>query len=274
MALPKLLPRKLGFVARNKNRFRAQVTLNRARAADAEDDLALLRACETRGGIPGLLARLPAGVASIKLPPVASGSGPSRMSLLLRGLNIQYPFSRLILAGLKDTEVRDYALGYRNIAHPGEEMFLIETPPKNLASVAVDCTHLGPPPRRAQVVGTVSFSESEKYMTRAAWNRDRKRHCIKRGSLLDWPCGKGQKYAWRIGQVRRFHEPVPVSDHTQTGYPTRRQLTVSFAGLEAWDVRSRVGASEVVGNGGHGMHIQQPGAAMYIYISICISICV
>ena len=130
MALPKLPPRKLGFVARNKNRFRAQVTLNRARAADREDDLALLRACETRGGIPGLLARLPAGVASIKLPPLASGSGPSRMSLLLRGLNIQYPFSRLILAGLKDTEVRDYALGYRNIAHPDEEMFLIETPPQ------------------------------------------------------------------------------------------------------------------------------------------------
>ena len=125
-------------------------------------------------------------------------------------------------------------------------------PPKNLASVAVDYTHLGPPPRRAQVVGTVSFSESEKYMTRAAWNRDRKRHCIKRGSLLDWPCGKGQKYAWRIGQVRRFHEPVPVSDHTQTGYPTPRKLTVSFAGIEAWEVRSRLGASGVVGNGGRG----------------------
>ena len=53
-------------------------------------------------------------------------------SLVLRGLNIQYPFSRLILAKLKDTEVRDYALGYRNIAHQDEEMFLIETPPKNL----------------------------------------------------------------------------------------------------------------------------------------------
>ena len=209
-------------------------------------------------------------------PQVAAGTSSSGMAVLLvlRGLNIQYPFSQLILAKLKDTEVRDYALGHRNIANPDEEMFLIETPPKNQASAAVDHIDLGPPPRRAQIVGTVSFSKSEKYKTKAAWNGDRRRHCIGRGSLLDWQGGKGERHAWRIGQVRCFLDPVPVSDHTQTGYPTRRQLTVSVAGLEAWDVRSRVGASEVVGNGGHGMHIQQPGAAMYIYISICISICV
>ena len=58
---------------------------------------------------------------------VAAGASSSGVPvrLLLRGLNIQYPFSRLILAGLKDTEVRDYALGYRNIARPDEEMFLL-----------------------------------------------------------------------------------------------------------------------------------------------------
>ena len=190
--------------------------------------------------------------------------------LVLRGLNIQYPFSRLILAGLKDTEVRDYALGYRNIAHQDEEMFLIETPPKNLASVGVDHTHLGPPPRRAQVVGTVCFSKSEKYKTRTAWNGDRERHCIRRGSPLDWQGDKGEKHAWRIGQVRRFHGALPVSDHTQTGYPTPRSLTVRFAGGEDSEVRSRVGASQVVGSGGHGMHIQQQGAGMYISISMYI----
>ena len=139
-------------------------------------------------------------------PQVAAGTSSSGMAVLLvlRGLNIQYPFSQLILAKLKDTEVRDYALGHRNIANPDEEMFLIETPPKNQASAAVDHIDLGPPPRQAQVVGTVSFSKSEQYKKKAAWNLDRRRHRIKRGSALDWQQSQGDKYAWRIGQVRCF----------------------------------------------------------------------
>ena len=329
MAPAKVSPRKLGIVATHYRRFRAQVKLNRivergpprTREADADADLALVRACETREEIPALLAGLRVEAASSNAPLVAAprasvdttassavasprrsevgvGSpavsrrkravdGTSRPSstastdhslpprnlesafqngsprkrlrgksagptpaaahspgpqavastsrsgmavlLVLRGLNIQYPFSQLILAKLKDTEVRDYALGHRSIANPDEEMFLIETPPKNQASAAVDHIDLGPPPRQAQVVGTVSFSKSEQYKKQAAWNLDRRRHRIKRGSALDWQEGQGDKHAWRIGQVRCFQEPVPVSDHTQTGYPTPKTLTVRFA---------------------------------------------
>ena len=158
---------------------------------------------------------------------MASTSSSGMVVLLrLRGLNIQYPFSQLILAKVKDTEVRDYALGHRNIANPEEEMFLIETPPKNQASAAVVPIDLGPPPREAQVVGTVSFSKSEQYKQRAAWDQDRRRHRIKRGSALDWQGGQGDKHAWRISQLRCFAEPVPVKDHTQTGYPTPKTLAV------------------------------------------------
>ena len=147
---------------------------------------------------------------------VAAGTSSSGLAVLLalRGLEIQYPFSQMILAKLKDTEVRHYALGHHNIANPDEEMFMIETPPKNQASAEVDHIDLGPPPRRAQVVGTVSFSRSVQYKDQTAWNRDRRRHCIKQGSRLDWHEGQRQeKHAWRIREVRRFPEPVPVSDH-------------------------------------------------------------
>jgi hypothetical protein len=58
-------------------------------------------------------------------------------SLCLRGLNVQYPFSQLILEGLKVKEARTYKLGKRNIAHPGEEMFLIETPGSRRAAGAL-----------------------------------------------------------------------------------------------------------------------------------------
>ena len=71
MAPPKLSPRKLGTVVANKSRFRAQVMLNRiveagplrAREADADADLALVRECPARGDIPGLLASLRAEAA-------------------------------------------------------------------------------------------------------------------------------------------------------------------------------------------------------------------
>ena len=56
-----------------------------------------------------------------------SGAGLGA-TLSLPGLNINWPFSQLILAGVKTVEVRSYALGYKNIARPGVEMWLVETP--------------------------------------------------------------------------------------------------------------------------------------------------
>ena len=78
MAPTKKSPRKLGFVV--KLGFRAQVKLNRkheagprrTREADANADLALLRACQTREEIPALLARLRAEAVSGNAPPVAA----------------------------------------------------------------------------------------------------------------------------------------------------------------------------------------------------------
>ena len=51
------------------------------------------------------------GVEAVKC---AGRSSPR--ALCLRGLNVQWPFSQLLLLGRKTTEVRGYALGHRNIA--------------------------------------------------------------------------------------------------------------------------------------------------------------
>ena len=56
----------------------------------------------------------------------SSGTGIGE-SLSLPGLNINWPFSQFILAGLKLVETRKYALGYKNIAQPDVEMWLVET---------------------------------------------------------------------------------------------------------------------------------------------------
>ena len=42
-------------------------------------------------------------------------------TLCLRGLNIQWPFSQLVLLGYKTKEIRNYDLGHRSIAFRDED---------------------------------------------------------------------------------------------------------------------------------------------------------
>ena len=147
--------------------------------------------------------------------------------LTMRGLNIQYPFSRLIMLGAKTIEARTYALGHRSIAHAGEEMFLIETlGSKRSKPAVVGDLSIGAPPDHAQVMGTVSFRSSSKYTCLSAWRNDRLKHRIQEGSKYDWN-GTGEMHAWGVGKVQRFSRPVAAGSKTQVGYGTPRTLEVT-----------------------------------------------
>ncbi len=58
-----------------------------------------------------------------KTPPPPS----TAVTLTLCGLNIRWPFSQLLLRGLKVEEVREYDLGHRNMSKAGEEYWIVET---------------------------------------------------------------------------------------------------------------------------------------------------
>ena len=92
---------KLGNIASNKRRFRAQVWLNgavqagplRPRAVDAKADLAMVRACPTRDAIPAVLSRLRAEAARTpgrlplaKLGTVTLNRNRFRVQVVLNGL--------------------------------------------------------------------------------------------------------------------------------------------------------------------------------------------
>ena len=133
-------------------------------------------------------------------------------TLSLPGLNINWPFSQLILAGVKTVEVRSYALGYRNIAQPDVEMWLVETP-GNAKAISTGWVLAGgaavvPRPENAQIVGTVTFSRSDEYETPAAFRADEENHRIAKGGSYDWD-GKGKRHAWRVSAIRRLARPVP-----------------------------------------------------------------
>ena len=106
-------------------------------------------------------------------------------TLSLPGLNINWPFSQLILAGVKTIETRTYALGHRNIAQPDVEMWLVETRAQEDALakgwVLAGGAAVPPRPEEAQIVSTVTFSRSGEYERPAAFRSNRENHWVAKG---------------------------------------------------------------------------------------------
>lgn len=136
----------------------------------------------------------------------AGNEATAGQHLSLGGLNIQWPFSQLILAGAKTVEVRKYALGY--IARANEEMWLVETTNAKLEDAVVEGVLLPAKPPCAQIVGTITFARSTPYHDRGTFRADASRHRIAEGSSHDWVEGT-PKHAWHISSYRRLVTPIP-----------------------------------------------------------------
>ena len=150
-------------------------------------------------------------------------STPSAVTLCLRGLNIQWPFSQLILQGLKTIEARGYPLGHRNIASADAEVWIVETPgPASRAekNALVDGIAIAPRPTAAQIVGTVKFDDDKRFADRAAFRADAANHRIRSDGRHDWH-GVGDMYGWHITGVRTLTQPQPAGSITMTGFAPR-----------------------------------------------------
>ena len=199
--------------------------------------------------------------ASVATGQAVGGSPTSQVgrgaTLSLPGLKIYWPSSQLILGGVKSVEARPYALGFRNIARPDVEMWLVETPSQGYAIsngwVFADGAAVAPMPEKAQIVGTVTFSRSDEYGSLRAFRADRKNHRIAEGGQYDWD-GTGKRYAWRVSAVRRLAQPVPQPGGMYaTGFTKNRPFTVSFAeAASIVGLRRGEGASAAVPSGKEG----------------------
>eukprot|EP00929_Paragymnodinium_shiwhaense_P059617 TRINITY_DN29850_c0_g1_i1.p1 TRINITY_DN29850_c0_g1~~TRINITY_DN29850_c0_g1_i1.p1 ORF type:complete len:853 (-),score=145.12 TRINITY_DN29850_c0_g1_i1:253-2811(-) len=141
-----------------------------------------------------------------------------------RGLNIQDPWSKLIMAGIKTVEARRYPLkGYRD-----EELFLIETPGKSKLSrlsfeqlaAALRGEAVAEPPKSrrprglarpvkegARITAIVRFRESYQYRDYEHWRADGHRHRVPPRSEFDWDPQQGPMYAWVVDSVQVLAEP-------------------------------------------------------------------
>ena len=141
----------------------------------------------------------------------------------LRGLNIQWPFSQLMLRGTKTQEVRRYDLGHRKICTANEETWIVETRGLHVkAATDSICNGLdvASRPHAAQIIGTVTFASSCPYAGKRKFRATWDTHRIVKNSTHDWN-GKGVLYGWQVGTVRALKFPIPVGSTGMTGFGTR-----------------------------------------------------
>lgn len=108
------------------------------------------------------------------------------------GLNIQYPWSTMLIDGIKTVETRTYSLPEKYI---GEPLALIETPGKSGKF-------------KSRIIGTITFSHSFRYPDKESWLEDYCRHKVEpEDSLYGWSDDK-PKYGWVVSDIVKFESTV------------------------------------------------------------------
>ena len=114
----------------------------------------------------------------------------------MTGINIQCPFSHMLINGDKCVETRSYSLPKK---YEGEELALIETPGKSGKF-------------KARIIGTITFSHSFQYSNEEDWRRDYNRHLVEPDNkIYGWKDSK-DKYGWVVSDVIKFDEPQPAPE--------------------------------------------------------------
>lgn len=109
------------------------------------------------------------------------------------GINIQAPWSQLLVNADKCVETRSYPLPEKYI---GEELALIETPGKNGKF-------------KARIIGTITFSHSFKYNSIQEWKNDYNRHRVSEDSEFGWNEEK-DKYGWVVSEIFKLEQYYPA----------------------------------------------------------------
>ena len=110
-------------------------------------------------------------------------------------LEVQRPWSTLLLSGTKTVETRGYALPDALLARP---LTIVETEGVAGTSALPDAVLAGA--KDAAVAGEVVFSSCFAYASRQAWLDDHSRHCVSPGGAYDWD-GTAPLYGWVVGSA-------------------------------------------------------------------------
>ena len=115
---------------------------------------------------------------------------------VLPGINIQWPWSELILSGEKSIETRKYRIPEKYIQVP---MALIETPgPKGKKEAGI---------KKARIIGIVTFGDSFKYNSKSQWKSDYRLHRVPTNDPQYKFSNSTAKWGWPILKVTKLRKP-------------------------------------------------------------------
>lgn len=110
------------------------------------------------------------------------------------GLNIQYPWSRKLLAGVKVIETRNYPIPAHYV---GRELAIIETAGSQGRKNNIE----------TRIIGTITFSHCYKYKTKSQWKNEAHLHLVGENDS-EFSYSK-EKWAWVVSKIRPLPEQPP-----------------------------------------------------------------
>lgn len=113
----------------------------------------------------------------------------------MTGLNIQIPWSTLLINGDKSVETRSYRLPKQ---YEGVSLALIETPGKKGNF-------------KSRVIGEITFSHCFKYSTKYEWISDYNRHKVNENDQKFGWNPSVSKYGWVVSNIVKYDEPIIVN---------------------------------------------------------------
>lgn len=114
-------------------------------------------------------------------------------TLIINGVNIQFPWSNYIIDGKKTIETRFYRIPEKHIGKP---VALIETPGPNGKF-------------KARITAIIIFESSFEYKSKKLFEADKKQHLVdEKSENFSWRKDKN-KWGWKIKAVIKLKTPIP-----------------------------------------------------------------
>ena len=127
-------------------------------------------------------------------------------------LEVQAPFSRLILSGKKSIETRAYSLPKTLLR---VSILLCESAPgldgiSGLGDTVTDSQD------GLSIIGEIFISHSTEYTSQIEWDADRNAHQVPMDSIYEWaPTEIGRRFGWHIEKVIEYDVAAPVQPMTR-----------------------------------------------------------
>jgi len=114
------------------------------------------------------------------------------------GINIQWPWSGLLLNKKKTIETRKYPISSKYL---GRELAIIETPgPLGRMEAGI---------KKARIIGTITFESCYQYNDKNHWASERDKHLVQENNKHFYWTEKKKTWAWQVKSVTVFTKPLP-----------------------------------------------------------------